>query len=78
MEGRENQRRAVTVHGGETIAKRQVRSAASKKRKEILRDAKAAGIITGLGERGPYYKPNRRGTPMAHINKPKTNTHAER
>lgn len=72
VQGRENQRRAVTVYGNETIAKRQARSAASKKRKEILRDAKAAGIITGLGTRGPYYKPERKGKPMEHIKQPKT------
>jgi hypothetical protein len=72
-QGRENQRRAVTVHGGETVAKRQARSAASKKRRELIREAKAAGFITGLGTRGPYYKPNRKGTPVvAHSKQPKT------
>jgi hypothetical protein len=77
-EGRENQRRAVTVHGNETIAKRQARSAASSERRNLMGEANKAGVITGLGARGPYYKPDRRGTPMAHINKPKTNTQAER
>ena len=72
VEGRENQRRAVTVHGDETVAKRQARSVASKERRELIGEAKKAGIITGLGTRGPYYKPNRRGTPMAHIKQPKT------
>ena len=70
--GRMNQIASVTVHGDETVAKRQARSVASRERRELIGEAKKAGIITALGTRGPYYKPDRKGTPMAHIKQPKT------
>lgn len=70
--GRENQRLAATVHGDETVARRQARSAASKERREIIEEAMKAGVISGLGTRGAYYKPNRKGSPMGHIKREKT------
>ena len=71
-QGRENQRLAVTVHGDETVAKRKARNTANKERRELITEAMKAGIIIGLGTRGPYYKPDRKGTPMGHIKRPMT------
>ena len=71
LEGRNNQRAAITLHGNETGLKRAQRSEASKDLRQIEREAKALGIMTGLGSRGKYFKPNRKGKPMAHIAKVK-------
>jgi hypothetical protein len=43
-QGRENQRRAVTLHGDETVAKRKARSGASKQRRAIEKKARELGI----------------------------------
>jgi len=65
--GREKQRAAVTQNGNETTAKRRARSLASKELKRLERQAKQIGMVSGLGSRGPYWKPNRKGQPMAHL-----------
>jgi hypothetical protein len=72
LQGRENQRLSVIAHGEETVAKRKARSTASKERRELIGEAMMAGIISGLGTRGAYYKPERKGTPMGHIKQLKT------
>ena len=66
-EGRKNQITAVTQNGNETIAKRQTRSGASKKRRELEKRAREIGIFSGLGSRGPYLKADRKGEPMGHV-----------
>ena len=51
---------------------RTARSEASKERRKLTGEAKKAGMITGLGSRGPYYKPEMKGKPMAHIKRTST------
>ncbi len=70
-EGRRNQITAVTQHGNETIAKRRARSFASKGLRKLERQAREIGMVSGLGSRGPYWKPNRKGQPMAHLKRGK-------
>jgi hypothetical protein len=70
-EGRQNQIAAVTKHGHETRAKRSKRSAASKELKLIEKLGKVIGLINSAGSRGCYYKPNRKGTAMAHVSRKK-------
>jgi len=69
LEGRNNQRAAVTQHGRETRLKRALRSDALRDLREIEREAKALGIMNVLGSRGQYFKTNRVGKPMAHLTK---------
>jgi hypothetical protein len=66
-QGRKKQIASVTVDGSETIEKRRARSLASKELKKLERQAKQIGMISGLGSRGPFWKPNRKGQPMAHL-----------
>ena len=67
-EGRQNQIASVTIHGSETIEKRRKRSEASKASKELARLAVKLGLSATTGiPRGPYFKPNRIGQPMAHL-----------
>jgi hypothetical protein len=68
-QGRQNQIAAVTKNGNETRAKRSKRSAASKELKLLETLGKALELINTVGSRGPYYKPNRIGISMAHVNK---------
>ena len=70
-EGRKNQIASVTVDGSETIEKRRERSLASKQLKRLERQAREIGIICGLGSRGPYWKADRKGSPMGHIKRSK-------
>ena len=69
--GREKQRAAVTQHGNETAAKRQARRLATQRLKALEKQAREIGMITGLGSRGPYWKPNRVGQAMAHLKRVK-------
>ena len=69
--GRQKQIKAVTQHGNETRLKRAQRSLASQKLRELERVGRELGIIDGRGSRGPYYKPNRVGQPMAHLKRKK-------
>lgn len=71
-EGRTKQIAAVTLHGNETAAKRQGRSRASQELRSLEKQAREAGMITGLGSRGPYWKPRRKGEPMGHIKRKKS------
>ena len=66
-QGRQNQIASVTIHGSETIEKRRARSLASKELKRLERLARERSLISGLGSRGPYWKPNRVGQPMGHL-----------
>ena len=66
-EGRQNQIKAVTLHGNETRLKRAQRSHASQRLKELERVGRELGIIDGSGSRGPYWKPDRKGQPMQHL-----------
>ena len=68
-QGRQNQIAAVTKHGHETRAKRSKRGSASTELKLVEKLGKAIGLINAAGSRGPYYKPNRIGISMAHVNK---------
>jgi hypothetical protein len=70
-QGRKNQIASVTIHGSETLEKRRARSVASEELKRLERQAKQIGMIGGLGSRGPYWKPNRVGQPMAHLKRGK-------
>jgi len=70
-EGRQNQIASVTIHGSETIEKRRARSLASKELKRLERQAKQVGMVSGLGSRGPYWKADRKGSPMAHLRRGK-------
>jgi hypothetical protein len=70
-QGRQNQIASVTIHGSETVEKRRARSLASKELKKLERQAKQMGMVSGLGSRGPYFKPNRIGQPMAHLKRGK-------
>jgi hypothetical protein len=40
---------------------------ASQKLGALEKQAREIGMITGLGTRGPYFKANRVGQPMAHL-----------
>ena len=66
-EGRKTQIASVTVDGSETVEKRRARSLASIELKRLERLARERSLISGLGSRGPYFKPNRVGQPMAHL-----------
>ena len=67
-QGRQNQIASLTVHGNETIEQRNARSVASRERKQLAKMAVQAGLTETTGfRRGPYYKPNRKGEPMAHL-----------
>ena len=70
-EGRQKQIEAVTQNGNETRLKRVQRSLASQKLRELERVGRELGIIDGRGSRGPYYKPNRVGQPMSHLQRKK-------
>ena len=72
-QGRQNQIASVSIHGGsETIEKRRKRSEASKASKELARLAVKLGLTATTGiPRGPYFKPNRIGQPMAHLKRGK-------
>ena len=71
-QGRQNQIASVTIHGSETIEKRRKRSEASKASKELARLAVKLGLSATTGiTRGPYFKPNRIGQPMAHLKRGK-------
>ena len=70
-QGRKKQIASVTVDGSETLEKRRARSVASEELKRLERQAKQIGMIGGLGSRGPYWKPNRVGQPMAHLKRVK-------
>jgi len=71
-EGRQNQIASVTVDGSETVEKRRKRSEASKASKELARLAVKLGLSATTGiPRGPYFKPNRVGQPMAHLKRGK-------
>jgi|GEM_PF-2251778 len=70
-QGRKKQIASVTVDGSETLEKRRARSVASEELKRLERQAKQIGMIGGLGSRGPYWKPNRVGQPMAHLKRGK-------
>jgi hypothetical protein len=70
-QGRQNQIVAVTQNWNETTAKRRARSLASKELKRLERLARERSLISGLGSRGPYWKPNRVGQPMAHLRRGK-------
>ena len=70
-EGRQNQIVSVTQHGNEAVAKRRARRLASKELKRLERLARERSLISGLGSRGPYFKPNRVGQPMAHLKRGK-------
>ena len=65
-QGRKKQIASVTVDGSETLEKRRARSVASEELKRLERQARESGLISGLGLRGPYFKANRVGQPMAH------------
>ena len=66
-EGRQNQIDASMKHGNETRLKRAQRSLAGHERRELELIGRSIGMISGLGSRGPYFKPNRVGQPMAHL-----------
>ena len=71
-QGRQNQVASVTIHGSETVEKRRKRSEASKASKELARLAVKLGLSATTGiPRGPYFKPNRVGQPMAHLKRGK-------
>jgi len=70
-QGRKNQIASVTVDGSETVEKRRARSLASKELKRLERLVRERSLISGLGSRGPYFKPNRIGQPMAHLKRGK-------
>ncbi len=70
-QGRQNQITAVSQHGNETVAKRRARSLASKELRRLERLARERSLISGLGSRGPYWKPNRVGQQMAHLKRGK-------
>jgi hypothetical protein len=72
-EGRQKQIEAVTRHGNETRPKRAQRSFASQKLRELDKVGRELGIIDGRGSRGPYFKPNRVGQPMVHLNRKRKN-----
>lgn len=68
VKGRQNQIVSVTCHGHETNQKRAERRIALSELKELESLARSIGMISsGLGHRGPYYKPNRVGKPMEHL-----------
>lgn len=66
-QGRKNQIASVTQHGRETTEKRQARKIATRKLKALENLMRDNGMISGLGSRGPYWKPNRVGEAMSHL-----------
>ena len=71
IKGRQNQMASVTFHGNETTAKRKARKVATQELRSLEKQAREIGMIIGLGSRGPYFKANRVGQPMAHLKRGK-------